>query len=396
MKKIYIILVATFAIPHFSYAQWNPVTGGIAYNAGYVGIGTTNPSVTLDVVGRQSNFGVIPVNIGGSGSGYPGISYNVNYQSAANTYNYKANDVAYFIGLGGLIGNRIAFNVNTGGTAGNPITFNEAMSILNTGNVGIGTISPSFKLDVGNTINVTASSSSGIAYQFDGTAYGGKKWAMGDGTTVNGTFAIRDITDSKDFLSIVGSSGNIGIGTTNPGRKLDILAGAGVTPLAAVGANGYLLVDNVGSGQSFYQANAFHQFQGTSGNPIMTLFSNGNVGIGTTQPDAKLTVNGTIHSTEVKVTATVPPPDYVFEPAYKLPKLTELKTYLDDNHHLPEIPSAADIEKNGINLSEMNLKLLKKVEELTLYLIEQSKQLANQQKINQSLQEQINKLTNKK
>jgi hypothetical protein len=79
-------------------------------------------------------------------------------------------------------------------------------------------------------------------------------------------------------------------------------------------------------------------------------------------------------------------PDYVFEPDYKLPELNELKAYVDKNHHSPEIPSAAAMAKDGITLGEMNMKLLKKVEELTLYLIEQ-------QKINQSLQDQINKLS---
>jgi hypothetical protein len=121
------------------------------------------------------------------------------------------------------------------------------------------------------------------------------------------------------------------------------------------------------------------------------LFS-GNVGIGTTSPDEKLTVNGTIHSIEVKVTPSVPTPDYVFEPDYKLTSLEELKAYVDKNHHLPEIPSAKEIEKNGIQLGDMNMKLLKKVEELTLYLIEKDNNDKEKDAQLQLQQNQINQL----
>jgi hypothetical protein len=100
----------------------------------------------------------------------------------------------------------------------------------------------------------------------------------------------------------------------------------------------------------------------------------GNVGIGTTTPDAKLAVNGTIHTKEVKVDLTGWP-DYVFKPKYNLPSLIELKTYIDKNQHLPEMPSEREVAKNGINLGEIVRLQTKKIEELTLYLIEQQKQM---------------------
>jgi hypothetical protein len=128
-----------------------------------------------------------------------------------------------------------------------------------------------------------------------------------------------------------------------------------------------------------------HTWNGVS---LFINSDNNNVGIGTTQPDQKLTVIGTIHSSEVKVDNNIPPPDYVFEKTYKPIDLTTLKAYLDKNHHLPEIPSAAEMIKNGLNLGEMNLKLLKKVEELTLYVIDKDKELAEQ---NVKLTEQQNK-----
>ncbi|MCJ8212038.1 tail fiber protein [Mucilaginibacter sp. RS28] len=109
----------------------------------------------------------------------------------------------------------------------------------------------------------------------------------------------------------------------------------------------------------------------------------GNVGIGTTQPDQKLTVNGTIHASQVKVDTNIPTPDYVFNADYKLASLSEVQDYINKHHHLPEIPNAQQQQKEGIDLGEMNTRLLKKVEELTLYLIDENKKnKVQQQEIN--------------
>lgn len=117
----------------------------------------------------------------------------------------------------------------------------------------------------------------------------------------------------------------------------------------------------------------------------MIINSVGNVGIGTASPNQKLTVNGTIYGKEVKVDLSVPGPDYVFEKDYKLQSLSELEGYLSQNKHLPEVPSAKEMEANGINLSEMNMLLLKKVEELTLHLIEMKKENEKQNRMIQQL-----------
>jgi hypothetical protein len=85
-------------------------------------------------------------------------------------------------------------------------------------------------------------------------------------------------------------------------------------------------------------------------------------------------VNGNAIATSMTVKLYANWPDYVFKPDYELPALTDVKTYIDQNHHLPEIPSAAEIAKDGLNLGEMNKLLMKKVEELTLYLIEKDKE----------------------
>lgn len=106
---------------------------------------------------------------------------------------------------------------------------------------------------------------------------------------------------------------------------------------------------------------------------------NGNVGIGTANPTSKLTVAGNINSREVKVTVDAGA-DFVFDREYDLPSLKFLNNYIKENKHLPNIASAKEMQTNGINLSEMNIKLLQKIEEMTLYIIELNKRIENLEK----------------
>lgn len=125
------------------------------------------------------------------------------------------------------------------------------------------------------------------------------------------------------------------------------------------------------------------------GNPYKTdgaqiaikAIENGNVGIGIANPDSKLSVNGNIRAKEIKV-ETANWPDYVFTDAYKLPALADIEKHIKEKGHLPEIQSAVEVEKNGVDLGEMNARLLKKIEELTLYVIQENKiNLKNTQRL---------------
>jgi len=113
-------------------------------------------------------------------------------------------------------------------------------------------------------------------------------------------------------------------------------------------------------------------------NSSLLLSNNGNVGIGTLNPDMKLTVNGNIHAKEVKIDLNIPVPDYVFKDNYELRSLEELEKFIIENSHLPEIPSAEEFKQNGVMQAEMDMNLLKKIEELTLYTIEQEKKINEQ------------------
>lgn len=126
----------------------------------------------------------------------------------------------------------------------------------------------------------------------------------------------------------------------------------------------------------------------TQGVPRITITGTGNVGIGTDDTKGyKFAVNGDAIFTRIKVKNNASWPDYVFEESYKLPPLADIAAYVKTYKHLPEIPAAAEVEKDGLDVGEMNKQLLKKVEELTLYLIQQQQANENTEKRVKTLEE---------
>lgn len=196
---------------------------------------------------------------------------------------------------------------------------------------------------------------------------------------------------------ILADNGNIGIGRS-PNAKLTV-------NISAPDSNGGIKMYGYTypSDASYWSESHFAmQYNGHFKNFISSIgdsyFNGGNVGIGTENPKDKLSVNGNIRSKEVKVEATGWP-DYVFEDDYKITSLESLEKFIKINKHLPEVPSAKEISDNGLELGEMNKTLMKKVEELTLYLIEQNKalldqkaQIMNQQKLLEKQQQDIDNL----
>ncbi len=221
-----------------------------------------------------------------------------------------------------------------------------------------------------------------------------------------------DITWKKEASNTYFNIGNTGIGTSTPSSLLHINGKGGEpsantedlqnkasfilssTPRLPEGLGTMTrLYAGIGSSQyTWFQAYNGH----TTGSPknISLNPKGGNVGIGTTTipTDYKLAVAGKILTEEVKVLLQNNWPDYVFSKEYTLPSLYEVEKHINEKGHLQNIPSAKEVAKNGgIELGEMNRKLLEKIEELTLYTIQQQKEIERLKK----LEERINKLENK-
>ena len=216
---------------------------------------------------------------------------------------------------------------------------------------------------------------------------------------------------SKNELTV---NGKLGIGVTNPTHKLDINTGGGNLKTYNYGlehtvnasggwARGFRLrneMDNkttvFGSlSGAAYISTGFDINSDPTGyqNQKFTVLTNGNVGIGTTDTKGfRLGVKGKIAAEEVKVAIYNNWSDFVFENEYNLPSLKEVEKHINEKGHLKDIPSASEVAKNGIFLGDMNAKLLQKIEELTLYTIQQQKELEAQHQKNKTLEARLEAL----
>lgn len=322
------------------------------------------------------------------------------------------NQVRIGHGGGGSNGYQTGYGVfdiyGTGDVVGTRISGGGHSYFLN-GNVGIGTNQPASKLEIVNKGDgaellrfsterpwVFRQTSSGGTSQLDLHSTIEEKYfkiTSKNDTRVAQFYASDEDKGSRVFL--VPDGGKIGIGTSSPLTNLDVRTsdqsgviatflsdkgipdGSEVHRWAIRTGRSYdypnrtldfgMVSDQHGSNPAFYVA--------PKGVEAFRITEDGIVGIGTSDPDPNfmLSVNGPIRTKEVEVQADWS--DFVFYDDYELRTLEEVENYIEENKHLPDIPSEAEVAKNGIKVGEMNAKLLQKVEELTLYLIEQNKQL---------------------
>ncbi|WP_025663514.1 tail fiber protein [Aquimarina megaterium] len=262
---------------------------------------------------------------------------------------------------------------------------NAQITELPNGNVGIGTVTPDQSLVVNGRISFDY----GDNKSYNGFRRNGVKTEYYNIIT-GGTSVIHEFTGSNGAIMSLKNDGKIGIGTTSPNDKLHVNGNTTLNIYHGT-TQGHL---NFRQGQPVTDVaivTAQHGFatynglriNGTNGVSIGTnngverlrVDSAGNVGIGTTSPDMRLTVKGNIHAEEVLIDLNVPAPDYVFKKDYNLRSIEEVEKFIIENSHLPEIPSAKEFEKNGVMQAEMDMNLLKKIEELTLYTIQQQKEI---------------------
>jgi hypothetical protein len=213
-----------------------------------------------------------------------------------------------------------------------------ALTILPNGNVGIGTPTPFSKLDVTGEIRSTLNGIANI------------RMSCGNYSSM-----LRNDAVSTYFLLTNNNDVNGGWNSLRPFRI------------------------NNSTGDVAFADEKFQIAHSTG-----TIIAAGKIGIGLTDAATKLaaspadellTVNGTIHAKEVKVDLTGSLADYVFNSDYSLMPLHKVEAFVKTNKHLPEIPSAAEVKEKGLSMGEMQNKLLQKIEELTLYVIEQQKRI---------------------
>ena len=163
-------------------------------------------------------------------------------------------------------------------------------------------------------------------------------------------------------------------GTTE--KALEIYSSTGVFLNLKAGDNSLFLINHIDFGSSLHLPDHGPFSFNIGGTSTMRIQPNGDVSIGTTESATgyKLSVGGKIMAEELKVQLEADWPDFVFEPNYNLSNLSTLEKFINKNKHLPNIPSAKEVKENGIKVGEMNAKLLQKIEELTLYVIDLHKE----------------------
>ncbi len=309
-----------------------------------VGIGTTTPTTKLTIQTPINTAGW--VHIGGEDSII--VSEGIGGVSAA---------------IGTTTNHAFRLNTNSIGR----------LHIYNTGDVVVGTnASPIFgKFTVetdNNSFGITHTSTGGniLSTQIGGTSAG-----IGTFSNTN----MRLFSNGVSAMLIAAATANVGIGTDNPTEKLTVQTGNNTFGISHLGLNGNKLATQMGGTSAGI---------GTFSNTNMRIFCNstsamliaaatGNVGIGTDNPTYKLSVNGNIRSKEVVV--EIGWADYVFDKEYKLRSLPEVENYIREHNHLPGIPSAKEIETNGLQLGDTQKRMMEKIEELTLYIIEMKKEI---------------------
>lgn len=266
-----------------------------------------------------------------------------------------------------------------------PVNMSELMRISPNGNVGIGTESPQNKLDVRGTIVSHVASNEGGAVFLQNpnkTAGAAHQWAIYNmtGGYGNGLQFWSYSADGNNYGSrmTIADNGNVGIGTASPQAKLEVSGNISIPGESILQLSGF----DTNHGLKYtYKTFANTFIDG----PVLYGYSGGALGIkkdntGTEKivlqwkESGNVAIHGKLEAKDVVITAT-PTADHVFAADYSLREITELEKFITEKSHLPEIPSAKEMTDNGLSIGDFQIKLLQKIEELTLYMISMKKEI---------------------
>lgn len=329
MQKALTGIVLLFTLCQVHAQTWlytPPNSAYFNYSGNKVGIGTSNPQATLDVAGNLLLLTGDHQTYFNEGAAYDPTKGGIRNNAGNIVLQSKDNGILF-------LNRDVNSDTRIESYASGVLT--EIAAFKANGNVGIGTITPQAKLDV------------------QGSYYLGRPAALVDAFNTLGipassylAIAPSDMSASNDSYMVLSFPDNnsFRVGTNYDGH---------------VGSPKYRDI----------------QFGRYFGNPYMTIKDGGSVCIGTTDPKGYLlAVNGPAIFTQAVVKLNANWPDYVFKRDYHLPSLDSVSQFIQDHHHLPDMPSADSVAKNGVDLGSNQAQLLKKIEELTLYVIQQRQQ----------------------
>ncbi|CAI8706242.1 hypothetical protein [Chryseobacterium sp. IT-36CA2] len=398
MKKI--IFIAGILTAQLSFAQLYTSAGVVNQSStptsNNIGIGVADPHANLEV--GDQNGGKITI----STAGWSGVSSNPKYPTLE------------FAGYSNFPKARITATEESGNTGGSKFSIAvhdatnlvERFSILQNGNVGINFASPQSRLTIYEGGGVGSNHFElRTNHLRNSERYFMKNIIFGTGTE-DVTFSLR-----QDGQMYVG--GNVGIGSVNPQAKFEVAQemtndkNVVLAQFLASGATGGSNIVSIGfhnkanleinsayaSSGLRYGNFADFNIENDSDSPTygaINFITNKKIQMAI-RPNGNALLNGKLEAKELKVTLT-PTADFVFDENYDLPKLEEVAKHIKEKKHLPEIASAKVMEKEGVNVGEFQIKLLQKIEELTLYVIKQDQQIKQLETENLDLKNAVSEI----